>query len=338
MKKRRPNVAKTLLNNWISALFSAIEIHNKPKIEYRYPNVVVLLLNSWELVLKSYLYKVQKRKNILKKIKNSEWQERYIWLSKCVNYTFWSDEKNKLYVNSIELLYDYRNIITHAFSDDLDSLIYSIISENILLLWKFIEENFWINIWNYEENLILLPIWVKKPFNPVDFLSNKSYIEWASNDVKDFINSIRIKWEELEKSWIKDGLLVNYSMEIIWKNKVKNADLSVKIDWNSEIGFSKETTLKITNDEWAQKMRPMNSVELRNEFNIEWYNKLRSLFQENFSKDYKVLKSIYKELKNQKNYNVLWCNDPETKKLRFNKNIISYFEEKYEKYLEKNEE
>ena len=65
MRKRKPNVAHTLMKNAISALFCAIEIHNKPKIEYRYPNVVVILLNAWELVLKSYIYKHLKNKEIV---------------------------------------------------------------------------------------------------------------------------------------------------------------------------------------------------------------------------------------------------------------------------------
>jgi hypothetical protein len=67
--KRKPNIAETLLKNSISAMFSAIEIHNKPNISYRYPTVTILILNSWELLLKSYIYKVLKEKNIIKKDK-----------------------------------------------------------------------------------------------------------------------------------------------------------------------------------------------------------------------------------------------------------------------------
>lgn len=301
-KKRKPNVAKTLLNNWISALFCAIEIHNKPKIEYRYPNVVIILLNSWELILKSYLYKIKNKKDILKKIVDSDWNERYIWLTKCIKLVFWADDKNKLYVNSIKLLNEYRNIVTHAFSDDLDELIYSIITENVLLLWKFIKDNFWVDLWDYEENLVLLPIWIKKPFNPVDFLSNQSFIEWASRDVKDFINSIRDKWEELKNVWIEDWLLVTFNMEIIWKSKVKNADFSIRIENESDIWFSRETTLRITNDRSAQPMRPMSLEELREEFSIEGYFELKKLFKDNFSNDHNIFKNIYSEIKMQENF------------------------------------
>ena len=60
MRKRKSPIAKNLINNSISGIFSAIEIHNKPRIKYRYEMVVLLVLNSWELLLKGYLYKHHK--------------------------------------------------------------------------------------------------------------------------------------------------------------------------------------------------------------------------------------------------------------------------------------
>ena len=328
-KKRRPNVAKTLINNWISALFCAIEIHNKPKIEYRYPNVVILLLNAWELILKAYIYKILKNKKILNLIIDLDWNGRYIWLNKCINLVFWSDKDNQLFVKSIELLYEYRNIITHAFSDDLDELIYSIITENIILFWKFLKDNFWIDLASYNDNLILLPIWIKKPFNPIDFLSNESYVKNASHEVKEFLSSIKNKGEELQNAWIEDWLLVTFDMEIVWKYKVKNVDFTTKIDNNSEIWFSKETTLRITNDQSAQPMRPMSLDELREEFSIDWYYELKKIFNENYSNDHNDFIKIYRKLKEESNYNILWINDPESKKIRFTKNINSFFNNEF---------
>ena len=60
MVRRKPNVSKILMKNGISAFFSAVEIHNKPRIEFRYPMVIVLLMNAWELSLKSYIYNIKK--------------------------------------------------------------------------------------------------------------------------------------------------------------------------------------------------------------------------------------------------------------------------------------
>lgn len=46
MRKRKSPIAKSLLNNSVSAMISTIELHNKPEIKYRYETVVILLLNS----------------------------------------------------------------------------------------------------------------------------------------------------------------------------------------------------------------------------------------------------------------------------------------------------
>jgi len=48
---------RALLENSISAILSAIEIYNKPRISYRAECFVILLLNSWELIIKSILSK-----------------------------------------------------------------------------------------------------------------------------------------------------------------------------------------------------------------------------------------------------------------------------------------
>ena len=62
MKKQ---VLFNLKKNAYSAFSSAIEIHNKPNIEYRYENVTILLLNAWELILKAFVRKYT-RKSIFK--------------------------------------------------------------------------------------------------------------------------------------------------------------------------------------------------------------------------------------------------------------------------------
>jgi len=38
-------------------MLAAVEIYNKPRIEYREESSVILLLNAWELILKALLSK-----------------------------------------------------------------------------------------------------------------------------------------------------------------------------------------------------------------------------------------------------------------------------------------
>ena len=48
---RKKNVAKSLIDSAESAIFAGIEIHNKPRIPYRYPTATLLIINAWELAL-----------------------------------------------------------------------------------------------------------------------------------------------------------------------------------------------------------------------------------------------------------------------------------------------
>ncbi len=56
-----------LQENSIQAILSAIEIHNKPNIPYRYQTVSILVINGWELLLKAYITKYHPRITIFQK-------------------------------------------------------------------------------------------------------------------------------------------------------------------------------------------------------------------------------------------------------------------------------
>lgn len=329
MKKRKPNIANTLLKNSISALFCAIEIHNKPKIEYRYPNVVVILLNAWELALKSYIYKYQKNKKIVEL--TPEW--RYIPLNKCINYVFvW--EENLIYVSSIEKLYEYRNKIVHAFTSDLDEIMYSVIFQNIVLFWRFLNDFSKENLSKYDETLILLPIWFKKPFNPVDFLTNDSFLVDSSNDVKDFIKWLINTTEELYSKWIEESIFISYDVELLWKNKFKNADLLLWIDQKSPNTIKRETKLRLDNDISIQPHRELTDSEIRESFQIEYKDLIWKCKEryENFklTSDYWW---YYNEMKSEENKWYMWHYDTTEKKYRFRDNVFEVFD----KYYQKNE-
>src|ERR1700690_2399102 len=50
-------IEMALLGNAKSAMFAAIEIHNKPIFPYRYEVCTLLVVNAWELALKAYIAK-----------------------------------------------------------------------------------------------------------------------------------------------------------------------------------------------------------------------------------------------------------------------------------------
>ena len=55
MKKGKSPIALSLLRNSKTAMFAAIEIHNKPVFTYRYEVTTMLVINAWELLLKAYI-------------------------------------------------------------------------------------------------------------------------------------------------------------------------------------------------------------------------------------------------------------------------------------------
>ena len=64
---KRKMIQNNLLKNSIAAYFAAIEIHNKPNFSYRYETTTIILMNAWELVLKVFVKKYIKSKNIFTK-------------------------------------------------------------------------------------------------------------------------------------------------------------------------------------------------------------------------------------------------------------------------------
>jgi hypothetical protein len=328
MKKRKPNVAQTLLKNSISALFCAIEIHNKPKIEYRYPNVVVILLNAWELVLKAYIYKILKNKKITE-LNN----ERYPTLDKCINLAFVWD-KNLIYKSSIEKLSEYRNKIIHAFTSDLDEVMYSVIFQNIILFWRFTRDFLQEDLANYDETLILLPIGFKKPFSPIEFLSNESHLQDGSKDVKNFIEGLIKTTESLYSKWIDETIFISYDIELLWKNNFKNADLLLWIDQKSPYKIQKETKLRLSHDKSIQAIRNLTIDEIKENFEIPSYRDIPILCRERYNNfpswNKKALKIYRDEIKPLEKKWIYWEIDfTDNNKILFSRSI---FEEIFDKY------
>jgi hypothetical protein len=53
--KPTATIEAALIRNSKSAMFAAVEIHNKPIFPYRYEVCTLLVVNAWELALKAYI-------------------------------------------------------------------------------------------------------------------------------------------------------------------------------------------------------------------------------------------------------------------------------------------
>lgn len=224
MRKRKSPIAKSLLKNSIAGMFSAIEIHNKPTIKYRYEIVVLLVLNSWELLLKGYLYKFHREVNLFHEDGTTKPFEN------CLNIvnTKIGKDFNAVQEN-LSVLYNYRNQIAHFYVSDLDPIIYSLLRKNVIFYSNFLLKYFKIDLSEISD-LVLLPIGFKKPISPIDYISNNTINESATKETKVFLQSIIDASQRLYENNIDETIFVDFKMNLTSVNRIINADIIAGID------------------------------------------------------------------------------------------------------------
>jgi hypothetical protein len=222
--KRQSPIALSLLKNSMSAMYAAIEIHNKPKISYRYELVVILVINAWELLLKAFVYKFISTKKVFCEL------DRTISFKDSVEIV--RNHFGKQYLTlceNLNAICRYRDQISHFHIRDLDIIIFGLIKKSIQFYDDFVKLHFSMDL-SKESDLILLPLAFKKLYSPVDFLSNESSIKNYSSDTKRFIESIINSTKLLASHGIEDSILVDFKMGLINVNNIKNADIIAGID------------------------------------------------------------------------------------------------------------
>ena len=106
------------------AFLMAIEIYNKPTINYRIEGFSFFICNAWELLLKARL--VQEGKSIY----YSDKPNRTISLSRCVSMVFTND-KDPIRKN-LEIIINLRNTSTHFIIKEMDSIYFPFMQANVL--------------------------------------------------------------------------------------------------------------------------------------------------------------------------------------------------------------
>ena len=239
-RKRRPPIALSLLKNSKAAMFSAIELHNKPIFTYRYEVTVLLVINSWELLLKAYIYKYLKKVKLFDKEGHSK---PFTECLRCVVSNL--DKSHKVIQENLEVLYEYRNEIAHFHLEECNVLIYSLLKKSLILYKDFLLNHFNNDI-TKESDLILLPIGFKKLFSPLDFLSNESALANSSKFVKKFVSSIIESTAKLESEEIEESILIDFSINLTNEKRIKNADIIAGInnERNGKVNIIIENIIK----------------------------------------------------------------------------------------------
>jgi hypothetical protein len=277
----RKALAKALAANARSAVFAAVEIHNKPIFQYRYEVCTSLVINAWELALKAYIAQEHPSVRLIKKDGSTKpFGECVACVSSKIGKSFEATKHN------LQLLYDYRNKIVHFYQDDLGIVVLGLLKSSVLSFSEFMEEHF--NIKLYEEaNLILLPIGFTRPVSPLDFLSNQSAAKGCSAEVKSFLESIKKSAERLQEQGIDDSVIVNYTIGLVNESRIKNADLTAAISnalpqSNVIAVYNVISAANLTNDPSAKVLR-LSEDSIFNELFTETYYDIVSTAKQKFS-------------------------------------------------------
>lgn len=292
---RRKNVVKSLVDSAESAIFAGIEIHNKPRIPYRYPTATLLVINAWELALKAYVYKYIGKKQIyVDKEHTISFSKALVYVHEHINKTEGTKNFNSVKEN-LFLLSEYRNNNTHYFESELDPIIFMLLSKATLNFNAFLEKYFHREIAD-NENLIILPIGFKLPFEPVEYLNKKTTDRISNNFMQDVLQSIK----KLNDEGVSESIVVGFSMFVNSVKNISNADIIAAIDPANydAVAITKEYRLtdnpkvpaiRIDEAELIKQKYPYSYDELKKrikeklpdiKFNTQFYNYLK-LIKEN---------------------------------------------------------
>lgn len=242
-----------LRDNSLQAYYSAIELHNKPNFKYRYETVVILLINAWELLLKAFI-----RKNISKNIFYKDGKTYTIdeCMVKLSNYLEQNnlDKKYKAYIENIKFLCEYRDNVIHFYNDEyLIPVLFTLIAKGCINYNDFYQSFFGKKTLEME-NLHIMPIGFKLPFNPKDYL-NKEYINQANSEAsKIFIERVVKSINELESNGVSESIVIGFDIFMSSVKKVSNSDFEVAINQDSDKTINISKQYNITNDPNAQKV------------------------------------------------------------------------------------
>lgn len=327
MRKRKKNVVYNLLNASKSAMLSAMEIHNKPQFSYRYPTVAMLFINAWELLLKAYIYKIISNKEIYE----NDDKKHTISFSKALvlvrDYINSKEGHNKFIsqFENLELIDTYRNTNVHYFEEELDPAIFMLLSKSLLNYNEFLVDYFNVDL-TEENNLIILPIGFKVPFNPVEFL-NRDYNDNNNDFVSEIIKTIKY----LNDEGIEESIIVGFDTLLASVKKVTNADIIAAIDAENEKSIPVTKAYRLTNDKNAPAVR---SEDILPEYDYKSFTiELKKIIPN--LKINKEFSNIYKMIKENPDYCTVRYLDPRNKtgakKPYFTQGAVTKFCELYNK-------
>ncbi|WP_320926111.1 DUF3644 domain-containing protein [Actinomyces urogenitalis] len=227
--------SRRLVANSLSAMLAAIEIYNKPRMEYRDEVTVLLVVNAWELALKAALKK--EGKPLFYKKKRGEPYRTLAAedaLKQVVIHKLYPPSVDgKAVVANVSALIEYRNRATHLYAADLGEMVYPFLQTSVLNFRDFMLDHFHKDLadsitWQ------LLPLGAKAPSEPVQFMKAGPSAT-AVAEVQDFIDDLRKIIDKAEKDGANmQRVAAVYDVHLRSTKAVSSADLVVSVNPEGE--------------------------------------------------------------------------------------------------------
>lgn len=221
-----------LFENSHSAMLSAIELFNKPRISYRTETTVILAVNAWELALKGLL-----RKNKIRVFKKKQKNQPYesLTLDQCLdlarNRKLWPSSMDGAAITvNIQSLQSFRNRAIHLYNaDGLGAVIYTYLQQTILNFRDFLVE---VHGRDFADSVTwdLLPLGARTPSEAVQFMSADTD-KRSVPAINEFLDELRRGIESIEGNGGDTARIYTYyDIHLHNKKNASAADLSVAVN------------------------------------------------------------------------------------------------------------
>lgn len=198
MSRGLPRKVKSALTKSRESALSAVEIYNKPAINFRAGGYIVLMNIAWTSALHAYFFRNKKKPYHRKKgsirYETIDGDYRHWELKMCLREYFGDDTNNPIRKN-LEFFIRIRNKIEHRSYSELDQIIFGECQALLLNYNSFIEEEFG-KQYSLKETLAFSLQMYAEPIGIRDAIANNQEL----NEVVSFIEGYRssIKKEVFE--------------------------------------------------------------------------------------------------------------------------------------------
>lgn len=319
------SVNSKLVAKSIESVLLAIELYNKPLITYRTDAVLVLLINSWESALKALILKKKWAKINVNK------RKEFLECVECVKSNLGNNYPDDWYA-SVVFLYEERCKIIH-YNKDMVLIDYMLIQANIILFKQLVEKQLSKSI-TKKVNWMVLPLGFEVPYTEFDFLNKTSSLAKSTKQISEYYKKItELHNSQLEKG--SGGILLSINVTMQNVNKVNKADLVVGIKKDSNVNFSYENTIKLSNTGKETKIKEV--TEALSVFNLHYKDILMQVKKTPGHSQAKLTEFMKKIGKIDENLSFNWAKFGEIFPMKLS-NKYTFSEEilkKYKEYLEK---